>query len=133
MARAKSALGKFEGRDVAAIKIIITKAGDGLSKAMAVEPKVLHQGDQGYLVLSYTTSKIRFDPSKGEEESTDRVQILEATGATFADRDLVGEIIDQMAARVAEHEEKERIAKEQSRGVFTFDATAEDDDNQEPF
>ena len=131
-------LGTFEGRSVSAIKIIITKAGDGLSKAMAVEPKVLHQGDEGYLVLAYSTSKIRFDPIKDEDDLAERVQILEATGATFVDRDLVGALVEEMRGRVETHEEEvkeaKRRAKEEARGIFTFSMKDEDaDENSEPF
>jgi hypothetical protein len=127
-------LGTFEGREIVGIKIAIMKAGDGLSKAMAVEPKILHQGDEGYLVLAYRTTKIRFDPLKDDDDAAERIQILEANGATFVDADLVGDVVTKMRERVEEYEEEQkeakRRAKEEARGVFTFQAAAEDDDDQ---
>ena len=131
MVKKKSSdLGEFEGKPVASIKIIITKTGDGLSKAMNVEPKVLHQGATGYIVLSYVANKIRFDPVPGEDEiiEVDRVQILEATGATFVDRDLIGDVVEVMRERIAAHEEKQARLREEAKGIkrFAFGEGGED-------
>ncbi len=118
-----SDLGEFEGRPVRAIKVIITKAGDGLSKAMAVEPTILHQEDEGYLVLSYRVTKIRFDPVTDEDgnvDEVDRVQILEAQGATLIDDELGQDMIQGMQARIAEHDAEVKRLKDEAKGIFTF-------------
>jgi len=135
MPRAKkvdSPLGEFEGKAVEGIKIIITKTGDGLSQAMTVEPKLLHQGNTGYIVLSYVTNKIRFDPTKPDKDDpeavlgTHRIQILEATGATFVDRDLVGDVVEAMRDRI-------RKQKEEASGIFRLEDAAEDSNDDLPF
>lgn len=135
MPRAKkvdSPLGEFEGKAVEGIKIIITKTGDGLSQAMTVAPKLLHQGNTGYIVLSYVTNKIRFDPVKADKDDPDavlgthRIQILEATGATFVDRDLVGDIVEAMRDRI-------RKQKEEASGIFRLEDAAEDSNDDLPF
>lgn len=119
-------LGEFEGRPVSSVKIIITKTGDGLSKAMSVAPTVLHQGDVGYIVLSYVTTKIRFDPSPSVDEdeelqiSADRIQILEATGATFVDRDLIGDVVETMTARVKEYEAEQKRQRDERKGILSL-------------
>jgi len=123
-----SELGEFEGRPVGAIKIIVTKAGDGLSKAMDVEPTLLHQGDVGYLVLSYVTNKIRFDPTSKDpdDENVNRIQILEATGATFVDRDLIGDVVEVMQGRIADHAEELKIEREEAKGITRLHNVGDD-------
>ncbi len=127
---ADDGLGEFEGRPISAIKIIITRTGDGLSKAMTVAPKILHQGESGYIVLSYQTAKIRFDPAEDEdgEPVAERVQILVADGATFVDRDLVGDVVDTMRERIAEREARIKREKDEAKGIFTFDGLADDEE-----
>jgi hypothetical protein len=125
-------MGFFEGREVSGVKIIITKTGDGLSKAMEVDPKILHQGDIGYIVLSYVTNKIRFDsPKDDEDETTARIQILEATGATFVDRDLIGDVVEVMRDRIEAHAEELRIAKEEAKGVYRLHAEDDPDEDED--
>src|ERR1019366_6811754 len=109
-------IGTFEGRTITHVNIIVQKTGDGLSKAMTVEPTILKQGDEGYVVMAFKTTKIRFDSVKDEPRSAVRVQILEATGATFADPDLVKKIVDEMTERIAEKAEADKIAAEEARG-----------------
>lgn len=133
-------LGTFEGHPVERVKIIVTKTGDGLSEAMEVEPHILTQGDTGFVVLAFKTSKIRFDLTKrkGEDEdegpiTVDRIQILEATGATFVDRDLVGDVVDKMRQRIAELRAEEARRKAEERGEFSFDSLeGPEDDDKDP-
>lgn len=122
-------LGEFEGKEIDAIKVIVQKTGDGLSKAMDVEPKILHQGDTGYIVIAYRAEKIRFDPSKDAEEKTDRVQILVAEGATFVDADLVGNVVTEMRERIKVYEDEERKRKEEEKGIFRFEDEGNEEEN----
>ena len=125
---AEPELGTFEGRDVSAVKIIITKTGDGLSAAMAVEPTILHQGDVGYIVLSFVARKIRFDDDKDDADLTTRIQILEATGATFVDRDLIGDAVEVMQERIEAHAEQLKIERDEAKGIFRLHAEDDDED-----
>lgn len=95
----------FEGREVITARVAVTNAGDGLSAAMAVEPRELHCGDRVYLVIECDVTKVRFETVK-DTDSMARVHILRAGAATLVDRDLV-------AAQLAEQQRR----LEEARGV----------------
>lgn len=121
-------LGEFEGRRVAAVKVVINNAGDGLSKAMDIEPHLLEYKDQVYVLLRVVASKIRFEqhkPDKGEEDldEMDRVQILRAEGALIVPAG-AGGAVDEMIRRVEEHE---RLKREQRRGIMRLPVQTEDE------
>jgi hypothetical protein len=97
-------LPKFEGREVAGAKIKITRAGDGLSEAMAIEPQVLKQHAKVFVVLECAVGRIAFDPVK-DTNGVIRVQTLIAGTATIVDEDLVKEAI-----------EEQRLKNEEARG-----------------
>ena len=110
------ALEPFEGNEVIGIKIIITKTGDGLSKAMSVSPRLLQIEDEGYIVVKFHTQKIRFDDvtdKEGETQGVYRVQIMEALGATFVDDDLVREVFEEMQDRIRKDEALRREGQQQ--------------------
>jgi uncharacterized small protein (DUF1192 family) len=131
-------LGSFEGKVIEGVKIIVTRAGDGLSDAMPVAPHILHQDDEGYLVIKFKTTKIRFDPVKpGKDEypyelGVDRVQILEATAATFVDDDLVAGVVAEMQERISVYQAEQKRKKDEAKGIFTFDAALAEDEGAEP-
>lgn len=106
-----SDLTPFDGTPVVRATIQITKAGDGLSEAMKVEPRELHLDDEVYVVLKTTVSRVLFKPLEKDDASLlVRVHTLEAGDATIVDADLVAEAIAQTA-------EKIRVAKEEEEGV----------------
>jgi hypothetical protein len=55
-------IGKFEGRDVLATSIKVTHAGDGLSSALGVEPRVMQSGEIRYVLLKCEVGPIRHVP-----------------------------------------------------------------------
>ena len=63
-AKGKAGLGKHEGADVLTSTIAVKGAGDGLSKAMDLEPTVLHRGDKVFVVLECEVGTISFPPIK---------------------------------------------------------------------
>ena len=138
MARSKAkvvepeGLGDFEGTPVEGVKIIVTRAGDGLSEAMPVAPLVLHSGDTGYIVLKFKATKIRFDPRKPrkdeleEDMGVDRVQVLEAQAAAFIDEDLVGDTLSKMAERIAAYRAEQKRKADEAKGIFTLDTVRGD-------
>lgn len=94
-------LHRFEGRDVIATKIAITNAGDGLSKALAIDPEELLIGDTVFVVLECTVGNISFTQVK-DTDSLVRVQKLKAGPATIVDRDLVAAQLAEQATRIEE-------------------------------
>lgn len=118
-------LGDFEGRTVEAIKIIVTRAGDGLSEAMPIAPMILHHEQEGYIVLKFRTTKIRFDPRK-DDTGVDRVQILEASAAAFIDEDLVGATLSEMQERIRAYQAAQKKQRDEAKGIFTLPSVVPD-------
>ena len=94
-------LAPFEGKPVESATIAIRNTGDGLSKAMEVDPTELHHGQRVYVVLECEVDKVRFDPLK-DEETLERVHVLKAGRATFVDADVVAEALDAQQRRIEE-------------------------------
>ena len=91
--QAKS-LGDFEGDDVLAATVAIKKAGDGLSKALEVNPTLLHRGDKVYVVLECDVTKIAFAGIPGTD-AVSRVHDLSTVGATLVDEKIVRAALDK--------------------------------------
>lgn len=104
-----SPLGAFEGRDLVGIKVRITNAGDGLSKAMQIEPQVLHVGDIVYVVLEAEVDDVRHKRVK-DLDVLERIQTLKAGTVTLVDESLVKDVL-----------EAQRVAIEQAAGVERLD------------
>jgi hypothetical protein len=124
-------LGEFEGKRVAAIKVVINNAGDGLSRAMDIDPRLLEIHDRAYVLLRVDTTKVRFEPhkpDKGEEDldELDRVQILRAEGAMIVPPDAG---IDTMITRV---QERERERREAQRGIMRLPGTGAEEGEPRP-
>jgi mannose/fructose/N-acetylgalactosamine-specific phosphotransferase system component IIC len=90
-------LGTFEGRDVVATSIILTRTGDGLSQAMKIAPLVLHHGQIVDLVVRAAVVKIRHDEDRDKDredpEGLVRVQILAASALTVVENATVRKLI----------------------------------------
>lgn len=117
MARTKkstSPLGAFEGRDIVGVKVRITNAGDGLSKAMNIEPEVLHPGDTVFVVLEAEVDSIQHKRVK-DTDVLERVQTLKAGTVTLVDEALVKDVLDA-----------QRLAIERSQGVERLDFGGDD-------
>lgn len=111
MPKKKNPLGKFDGREVLKTSIAVTNAGDGLSAALKVDPKLLHLDATVYVVLQCEVAKVRFE-GLGVKDSDGlcRVHTLRAGAATLVDRDLVVEQLETQAERI-------KLAKEEEAGV----------------
>ena len=106
---------KFEGREVTDIKMKITRAGDGLSKAMKIDPVVLHSGQYVDVVLRCKVGQIIFKPDE-DTDTSERVQELRALMATIVDSDAVTEILEQ-------HQK----ALDEAEGVLQFPNPGDED------
>lgn len=111
-----SGLSPFDGRDVVRSTIMVTNAGDGLSAAMAVDPREYHHGQEVTLVIRGTVAKVRFDPldtDSPEDSALVRVHSIKAGTAVILDE--AGEkkvkgILDKTADRI-------KRAIEAARGI----------------
>lgn len=108
-------LSPFEGRDVVQTTVKITKAGDGLSEALGIDPAEYHLGDRVVIVLDTVVDRVRYLPVKDTEVLT-REHSFKTDGATVIDRDLVAAALDAQADRIA-------VAKEAGKGVQRLDFT----------
>lgn len=108
-------LSPFDGQDVISSTIAVTKAGDGLSAALSVDPQEWHLGQRVYVVLETTVGKVQFVPIK-DTDALRRVHVLVTEGATIVDAAVVKAQLDAQADKI-------RVAHEQAQGIqrLTFD------------
>lgn len=106
----------FEGREVIGTSVAVRNAGDGLSKALAVDPEELHLGETVFLVLECEVTKVQFDPVKDSDDLLVRVHVLKAGDATLVAGDVV-----------ADHLESQRVRIEEARGVHRLQLDGEED------
>jgi hypothetical protein len=107
-ARTKSPLGRFDGREVIKSTIAVTNAGDGLSKAMGVDPSAMDLGDKVYVVLECEVAKVTFT-EVDDTAKLARNHTLRAGDATIVDEDLVREHLDTQAQRIEEAQGVHRL------------------------
>jgi hypothetical protein len=94
-------LGTFEGRDVLEIAIKVTKAGDGLSSAITVDPVDLALGDEAYVVLRTRVTAVDFKQIKDTEALT-RLLTLTTNAGTIVDAGAVKKAIDETQRKIDE-------------------------------
>ena len=83
---ARMTLSQFEGRDVVDTTVAITKAGDGLSAALNIEPTELRHKQIVQVVLECEVGAVTFN-SATEGEGLIRVHKLVTSRATLITRD----------------------------------------------
>lgn len=93
-------LSAFEGRDVLQTTLRVTRTGDGLSQAMAIEPHEWHVGDRVTLVIDAIVAKVIHEPIK-DTEALVRVHVCAADAALPVERKLVQKVLDAHARAVA--------------------------------
>jgi len=92
----------FERRRVDEARVRITKAGDGLSEALRVEPRALHLGDQVAYVLRGTVRQVNHRSREIDEiEIVTRLHTVEATAITEIDADLADKLLNEAAEMLA--------------------------------
>lgn len=94
-----SALGTFDGMQVLNTGIRITNAGDGLSAALQVDPKIMHHGEKIYVVLETEVVNVAFPPIKDTDGVT-RLHTLRAGRATIVDADMVADVLEAQQHRI---------------------------------
>lgn len=101
-------LGTFDDRDVLSTSVAITNAGDGLSASLNIDPRVMHIGDTGVIVLEYCVTKIGFREIK-DTDVLERVHTLRAGTATIIDREVVADALDAQALKIERAKGVERL------------------------
>lgn len=119
---------KYKGLDVLTNVLKITNTGDGLSKAMAIEPVEVEFGDIVYVALRLVKTKDGYDVlySKDDEErpiGVAYVQQFKATEAAFVPARTVRKLIDTMHDKIIAAEE------ERKSGQGSLDMEYEDGDD----
>jgi hypothetical protein len=97
-------LGSFDKKPVLSTGIRITNAGDGLSKALQVDPKVMHHNEKIYVVLETEVTNVAFPPVK-DTDGVQRLHTLRAGRSTVVDADLVKELLDAQEERIKGYSE----------------------------
>jgi hypothetical protein len=88
-----------DGREVLSTTVKITKAGDGLSKALNVEPAELHHGQTVFVVLECEVGRIAYDPVP-DTQGLSRTHTLVTGAATLVDEELVSDLIEQQKRKI---------------------------------
>jgi len=118
-----SNLPDFEGEPVFGATVRITRAGDGLSEALRVAPKALHNGEEVHYVLKGVVRQINHR-QKDEDSPMVRVHTVEAVDITEVDADLANKILTEAATELAK-------AKADADGQIPFDGDDDDDPDQD--
>ena len=92
------AIPAFEGTPVTKSAVKITKAGDGLSEALVVEPKALHMGDEVSYVVRGMVSQITHKTVQGK---ITRVHTVETTAIAELPENIADGLIEQAAERLS--------------------------------
>jgi hypothetical protein len=105
---AATVLGTFEGSPIIESSIAIVGAGDGLSKALEVDPVLIGLGDRKFVVLETHASQVKFKAHKDAANMLVKTIVLSADVATIVDEDLVRDVLD---AQITLQEEAAGIKK----------------------
>lgn len=112
-------LPQFEGMPVVASAVRITRAGDGLSEALKLEPQELHHGQEVWFVLHGTISRVSHDPVPKADGILQRVHTVRADEVAMVGQEDVKDLLDR---------ERERVLalKEQAAGITRLPMGGED-------
>lgn len=103
-------LGTFEGMQVLNAAVEIPNAAGGLREPMQLDPRLIHHGDEGYLILKYKARKVRFDPIKDTNALT-RVTVLDVVEGMFTEEEVVAHHLAAQAERLAEAKAAQEAAE----------------------
>ena len=115
-------LGTHKGLPITNTKIVVNKLGDGLSKAVGVEPLVVEAGDVAFLSVRILKTKDRYEytyDDEGKPVEVTLVQVFDSTGAMFTDEKLARAGIQKMVERIA-------AAEAEAKGQLTLGLVGND-------
>lgn len=94
---------EYDGLPVVGASVAIRNTGHGFENLLAADPVKMRLGSKRFVVLEVEVEKHRFEPSKDADDELILVNMLKAGDrATFVDRDLVEDLLEEHARRVAE-------------------------------
>lgn len=89
----------FEGHEVVETRVAVTRAGDGLSTAMEIDPLELSIGQTVTVALDCVVAQVKFEPIK-DTDGYARVHTLRAGGAAIVPRSAVAKALDEQAQKI---------------------------------
>lgn len=113
-------LKKFEGKEVSRATIAVTKAGDGLSAALSVDPTEYGINDRVYVVLETHVGKVTHLDDKDRPNALIRQHTLVTEHAAIVDGQVVAELLAETKQKVLEKKE----ADERERGIERLPGTS---------
>lgn len=123
---------RFENDKVIGTAVAIRGAGDGLSKALKIDPVALHRGQEVCVVLRTVVGPVGFDPVKGVEGVVIRVHDLITQVATIVDGALVDDVLSAQEAKLAAEEARVKAEKEAAKGIQKFPGMGTDGSAADP-
>lgn len=90
----------FEGDLVLRSTVKITKAGDGLSDALKVDPIAMHRGDDVYFVLHGNVRHVAFPPEKKDSNEVVRQHVIDTVDIALVDEAAVDALLKANRDRV---------------------------------
>jgi hypothetical protein len=124
-------LDEFEDADVIGTTIAVTRAGDGLSAALAIEPRALHLGDTVYVVLECEVSSVGFVAVPKLPGKAMRQHKLATQTATLVDPTLVADVLDAQREKLEADKLRRLREKEAAAGVQRVPGTEPWDDDSD--
>lgn len=128
-----SELGVFEGKRVVASKVIVKRAGDGLAKPLAADPRAWESGMRAPILLWGTFGKIEHDPVK-EGEGFVRIHDFDTEEAIVLDQVDIGmleELMSEQRRAVFSWESEQARLKAEAKGVVQLPGTEVTDSDWE--
>lgn len=117
------AIETFEGVDVTEAMMKITKAGDGLSAQLAMDPIIVHRGDKAYLVLQVTCAQVTYRPSKRFPGTLARVHTMETELASAVDGQAVAKVLADAKKIAKQHAALLEEERKTRQGVVKIPGT----------
>lgn len=106
---------EFEGESVDEVQVRIINAGDGLSGALEIDPKVLHLGDRFACVLIGEVTQVNHKKKSNKDADDTRIRLhtVTTTGITEVEIDMAKKILmaaaDNLARAKAARDEQQQI------------------------
>lgn len=110
-------LDTFEDKPVVGVTVALTGAGDGLSPAMAIDPRLMQQGEIVYVLTEAHCSNVQFPALDDDGRYLTRKQILVAQTMTIIDESVARKHI---AAQKKKNLEAELKRQEEEEGKMTL-------------
>ena len=114
----------FEGIPVYSAAAVIRGLGDGLSQAMATDPRPFHPGDRAVVVLDITCTGVDHAQLKDTDGLT-RKHVFKASTLTFVDSDVVREALDEQQRKNDELAGIQQLPMDEAAAAELAEADAE--------